>query len=237
MREHHSDLSSKISEDTTNFSRLFPKLKAFRPREELLRELGKKDGIMEDTDFGKHGDAKVRSAGITFLGQFITHDITFDKRTNLTELTDPEEVKNYRTPGLDLDCVYGLGKEQNPELYNERDTDLLKVGINDKGKDNDIPRQKNGMPIIGDERNDSTIIVAQLHLAFIKFHNEVVKYVRREKDVEKSQVFETAQKIVRWHYQWMVLHCFLPQIVDNKVVTDILLNGRKYSQRKRGRCD
>ncbi len=229
MREHHLSLTTEFAEGNhANFSRLFPDLEIFEPEENSIRELGKKGGIMEDTDFGIHGDAKVRSAGITFLGQFITHDITFDKNTGVTEIKDPEEIANYRTPALDLDCIYGLGREGNPELYDERDPALFKIGVNDQGKSNDLPREKSGIATIGDPRNDNTIIIAQLHLAFLKFHNQVVMHLRKDGNEPKKEIFGKAQEIVRWHYQWIVLNYFLPQVVDKTVIADILSNGRKY---------
>lgn len=48
------------------------------------------------------------SAGYTYLGQFIDHDITLDRDTGLdpTDVVEPESVTNFRTPALDLDSVY-----------------------------------------------------------------------------------------------------------------------------------
>ena len=43
---------------------------------------------------------------------------------------------------------------------------------------NDLPRAPHGFALIGDHRNDENLIVAQLHLAFLKFHNKVVAGIR-----------------------------------------------------------
>ena len=49
---------------------------------------------------GKAGDARTRAAGITFLGQFINHDITFDRHSSLTAPNDPAEVRTIIRPSL-----------------------------------------------------------------------------------------------------------------------------------------
>ena len=38
---------------------------------------------------------------------------------------------------------------------------------------NDLPRSPEGFALIGDHRNDENLLVAQTHLAFLKFHNKV----------------------------------------------------------------
>ncbi len=44
-------------------------------------------------------------AGMTFLGQFIDHDITLDATSSIGSRIDPRSIRNVRTPALDLDCV------------------------------------------------------------------------------------------------------------------------------------
>ncbi len=50
-------------------------------------------------------------AGYTYLGQFIDHDITLDRKTELTVNgnVEPGCIENFRTPSLDLDSLYGNG--------------------------------------------------------------------------------------------------------------------------------
>jgi hypothetical protein len=45
------------------------------------------------------------SAGFTYLGQFIDHDITFDPMSSLDRFNDPDALQDFRTPRLDLDSV------------------------------------------------------------------------------------------------------------------------------------
>ena len=45
-----------------------------------------------------------------------------------------------------------------------------------------------------------------------KFHNRLVDVMRMQR-VPRSAVFESARRMARWHYQWIVIHEFLPAIV------------------------
>jgi hypothetical protein len=97
----------------------------------------------------------------------------------------------------------------------------------------DLPRAVQGQAIIGDPRNDENIIVAQLHLAFLRFHNKVVEGLRAgtikpPPSATQDTLFEQARKLVIWHYQWIVLHDFLGRLVDKKVLGDVLEKGRAF---------
>ena len=80
----------------------------------------------------------------------------------------------------------------------------------------DLPRN-GGSPrraLIGDKRNDENLIVSQLHATFLRFHNAVVDRLEHA-NVPASRLFDEAQRLVRWHYQWAILHDFLPAIVGD----------------------
>ncbi len=52
--------------------------------------------------------------------------------------------------------------------------------------------------------------------------------------MQKENVFSEAQRLVRWHYQWIVIHEFLPLSVGEDLMDDILTNGSKcyaYNER------
>ena len=118
-------------------------------------------------------------AGFTYLGQFIDHDLTFDK-TILMEDVDisPATIESSRSPSLDLDSLYGAGPQDPGSAKFYSDGIHLKVGAADgspAGQGFDLPRETPGPgATIPDPRNDENLAVAQTHLAFIRFHNRVV---------------------------------------------------------------
>ncbi|TPI62531.1 heme peroxidase [Mesorhizobium sp. B3-1-3] len=158
-------------------------------------------------------------AGYTYLGQFIDHDITFDPSALSMQRNDPDALVDFRTPRLDLDCIYGRGPADQPYMYTEDRKFILGATKLARGnvasKATDLPRAQNGRAIIGDKRNDENVIVSQLQNVFLNFHNALCD---RYKNVE----FDDIQKLVRWHYQWVVLTDFLPKIVGENVMADIL---------------
>jgi Animal haem peroxidase len=85
----------------------------------------------------------------------------------------------------------------------------------------DLPRNsgKPARALIGDKRNDENIIVSQLHGAFLRFHNAVVD--KLDGTIASSELFDEAHRTVRWHYQWLVLHEFLPLIVGEKLAKQV----------------
>jgi hypothetical protein len=81
----------------------------------------------------------------------------------------------------------------------------------------DLPRDSSGRAIIPEGRNDENLIIVQLHKAVAKFHNRTVDYVRAQ-GIRREWVFETARRLTRWHYQWAVIHDFLPRFVGDGLV-------------------
>ena len=160
-------------------------------------------------------------AGFTYLGQFIDHDITFDPMSSLDRFNDPDALQDFRTPRLDLDSIYGSGPDDQPFLYEDDGKHML-VGEDrdfDKTRNNrpDLPRN-NAVPrraLIGDKRNDENSIVSQLQATFLRFHNRVL-------DTVAGGDFQRAQQIVRWHYQWIVLHDFLPRVVGDQTYQEVV---------------
>src|SRR6266536_1279728 len=161
------------------FGRMFRKLAPFEPSYDDLTRLA---AIMiEPTDAnGDPVDVEQPEApsnndsvpaGITYLGQFIDHDLTFDPTSKLQRENDPDGLRNFRTPRFDLDSLYGSGPDDNPFLY--QDGVKFLIGQNGTGEE-DLPRNTAGRALIADPRNDENLIVSQLHLAFLKYHNKVV---------------------------------------------------------------
>ena len=119
--------------------------------------------------------------------------------------------------------MYGRGPLAQAELYSSTDSVKLQVeNINDPAKPDDLPRRADGKAVVGDGRNDENVIVCQLHVAFLKFHNAMVNLVRAQ-GTPAGQVFERARRLTRWHYQWMVVHDFLPRMVGRETVNQLLV--------------
>lgn len=223
------------------FGRMFPNLPAFAPSEESLIKLA--EAMVDNDPENPRGDNINVPAGYTYLGQFIDHDITFDTTALGDMMVDPLAVKNFRTPKLDLDSLYGSGPDVQPYLYQKDDPDLFLIGTTNQqpgGGDpsiptelpNDLPRSPSTLATIGDPRNDENLIVAQTHLAFLKFHNKVVAGIRDgsiqiESAMGKS-TFEAAREIVIWHYQWIVLFDFLSRVIDQRQLRRVLKGGRRF---------
>jgi hypothetical protein len=200
------------------FGLMFKRLQAFEPPDELLNGLA---ATMAES--GGNVNNPDLPAGFTFLGQFIDHDLTLDTTPLSLQQQDPDALTNFRSARYDLDSVYGGSPTERPELYDPIDPDkLLIVGLDDPNKPDDVPRKSDGKAIIGDPRNDENLIVCQLHLAFMKFHNALVDHVREQGSVAADGVFEEAQRLCRWHYQWMVVHDFLPHVVGQDMVDQVL---------------
>ena len=178
-------------------------------------------------------------SGFTYLGQFVDHDLTFDK-TNVALGTNvpATQLLQARSPSLDLDSMYGAGPT-DPESAKFYEADGLHLrsgktvavdGI--AAKDGfDLPRgagsnaDEKRKAIIPDPRNDENLAVAQTHLAMIRFHNRVVDTLPAS--VPQAQRFARARELVTKHYQWMIRTDFLPRICARGVLTDVFTNGRK----------
>ncbi|HSM82715.1 MAG TPA: heme peroxidase family protein [Nodosilinea sp.] len=209
------------------FGRLFRWAPAFAKDTPAVREaltkLGAAGGIMDPGAANNPSNPAI-PAGFTFLGQFIDHDLTFDPTSSLERQSDPEAIENFRTPAFELDSMYGAGPAASPYLYDKNDRVKLLI---DAERPHDLPRNSQGVALLGDPRNDENVIVSQLHLAFIKFHNAVVDELRKQ-GVSDGTLFAEAQKLVRWHYQWIVLHEFLPLIAGKTVTESVLRRGRRF---------
>ncbi|MBO3743444.1 peroxidase family protein [Actinoplanes flavus] len=216
-----SEIAVKAGRDKEGrFGIMFKNTEAYAPPEDLLRSLAAQMGEPTTPNPTDLDNPRI-PAGFTFLGQFIDHDMTLD-RTPLAEAqADPLALTNFDTPVFDLGSLYGRGPDQDPDLY-EADRTRMKIVRNANGVD-DLPRRDDGSAIIGDARNDENLIVAQLHLAFAKFHNRVLS------EGLASNLAE-AQRITRWHFQWVIIHDFLDKIAGSEVVGRFLDNKGKVKR-------
>lgn len=182
-----------------------------------------------DIDEGRVSGLK---AGYTYLAQFIDHDITFDQ-TVLFHGSGSLLAKNTRTPRLDLDSLYGGGPSVSPKLFTG---DGCSFSIRENSPTNGEDDLVRGVveAVIGDRRNDSNLIISQMHLAFLKFHNNILKSLNAASE-NKSTLFVTARQTVCKHYQWIVLNEFLPLLAGTEIVAGVLkIFGRKLQNLKEG---
>lgn len=70
-----------------------------------------------------------------------------------------------------------------------------------------------------------------MHVALLKLHNRLVDHVRAA-GVAADDVFAEAQRLTRWHYQWVVVHDYLPLHVGQELVDEILsVSHTQFEQR------
>lgn len=203
------------------FGRLYPELPAlssFAPGPAALGAVGgPMDGGNPPPNDTTQNNPRIK-AGYTFLGQFIDHDLTLDVTSSLEQQVDPDAVENFRTPALELDSLYGLGPDVQPYLYDQHPDRRFRFLI---GKDGiDLPRNPQGVALIGDPRNDENLIVSQLHRVFLQFHNQVFD-TATDPAMGLRARFERTQQLVRWHYQWIVVNEFLPRLLGTKTAERI----------------
>jgi hypothetical protein len=219
-------LTSKDRLAEGRFGTMFKRLPAFAPRDDLLEGLART--MVEDQTIPDDQNLNTSPrlfAGFTFIGQFIDHDITFDNTPLDQQQADPDARVNFRTPRYDLDSVYGRGPASEPAFYDPADRDKLLLAANINGVE-DVPRDAAGHAIIPEHRNDENLIVVQLHKAVARFHNRLVDYARSQ-GMRSEWVFETARRLTRWHYQWAVIHDFLPRFIGDELVGP---NGAVYRE-------
>ena len=194
--------------------------------------------------YGTNPDNPTMTAGSTFVGQFVDHDITFDQTSQLGVPQNPLTSPNTRTPALDLDSVFGGGPGVRPDLYvqNRDGTVGPKLKIGTGGVHEDVPRLPNGdgtyQALLGDPRNDENLMIAGLHCAHILCYNRVLDHLhnlnlRAFPTAQTSQgtaydAFLQARQVTLWHYQWLLVNEHLPQIAGQQVVDDVLHNGNRF---------
>jgi Animal haem peroxidase len=214
------DTTPASSTETGRFGRMFRHLPAAQHTKQQLKALAATmfgEAATADHKLGVDDDEENRliPAGYTYLGQFIDHDLTFDPVSSLDRQNDPNALTDFRTPRLDLDSVYGRGPAHLPYIYHPDGTFRL-------GPGGDLPRGPDHHALIIDPRNDENLIVSQLHGVFLKLHNARMKALAGPAGLTPDARFLEAQRWVRWHYQWVVVHDFLPKVAGQDVVDDIL---------------
>lgn len=206
-------------------------------------------GTAMATDTGATTFNSTIPAVFTYFGQFIDHNITAqtDREIGVSRIATPDgkvmdltplpakevvyKLINGRRPKLDLNQLYGdgpgIGNNASPteadELFDQA-TLAFKIVVSSPGFD--VPRQNDGTAIIADMRNNENLNVSQLHCAFLLFHNKVIASLPTT--MSKESRFIRARQLVRWAYQYVVLHDYLMNVCDPIIVEDVIANGARY---------
>ena len=109
--------------------------------------------------------------------------------------------------------MYGRGPDLDPQLYASDGVRMRIVRTADGVED--LPRRDDGTALIGDPRNDENVVIAQLHLPFLKFHN-------RLPDTGLATTLVQAQRLTRWHFQYLIVNDFLKAVVGPELVAAML---------------
>ena len=220
----------------SHYSRLFGG--PFEGHDEThLRELASRMKDVPENRRGRPRRGDLAPSGFVYLGQFLDHDLTRDETRLERASPDPEQTRNFRVPRLNLESVYGGGPKESPHLY-----DLSESGSETflLGDTQAVPRKKirstpddfhrrNGRPLLADDRNDQHLILAQLHVVFLQFHNRMVAHLKggafSDEAFSGETIFETARRLVIWHYQWIVRNEFLKWFILPEILADIEKHG------------
>jgi Animal haem peroxidase len=220
----------------SHYSRLFGG--PFAGHNEMhLRELSMRMKDIPENRRGRPRRGDLAPSAFVYLGQFLAHDVTRDE-TNLERASaTPEQTRNFHAPRLNLESVYGGGPQKSPDLYDlsENGNETFLLGNTEGMPRKNIPStlndfyRRDGRPLLADDRNDQHLILAQLHVVFLQFHNRVVDYLKggafSDQAFPDETIFETAQRLVVWHYQWIVRNEFLKWFILPEVLADIEKHG------------
>ena len=214
------------------YGRMFPGLDPLGADPHRLMRAGDAGGICDAAAsldrLAPDGDDAAGAAGWPFFGQIVAHDITAD-RSPIMGGVDPEALRNARSPKLNLEMLYADGPIGTPYLFDLADP--AKFLLVSDGED--VPRNPQGVALIGDPRNDVHLFSLSLHLALQHAHNRIVDRLRSH-EVPEADVFDRARSTLTWHYQWIVVHDFLPRLVGRDLVGQVLTEGGRWFAPKPG---
>jgi hypothetical protein len=164
------------------------------------------------------------SAGYTYFGQFVDHDLTKDK-SSLDEVlkTEPHELLNRQSAKLDLSHLYGEGPNGSANLY-ERGS-YLKVGKPGKrGLPFDIPIDPvTSRWVLADDRSGENWILRQITAVFGRLHNFAIDHC--DPAIAHLPEFERARLQTTWQFQRLVSGDYLRTVLDPEVYTTVFENG------------
>ena len=164
-------------------------------------------------------------------------------------------LRNGRQPALNLDSVYGDGPTfpggpptEAANMYDGHQS-CSSPTVTSAGRPatRSLPRTTSNATCSGARSSTDgassataattrTSIVAQLHVAFVRFHNAVLDVVRDAPGdpLDDRALFARVRQLVSWHYQWLVVHDYLKTVTQTGVVDKVLLGGNKVFTERNG---
>jgi hypothetical protein len=203
------------------YRRMFPDLDPLDTDPQLLMREGDTGGACDGEDQGAPDDAS-EAAGWPFFGQLIAHDITAD-RSPINSGVEPGALRNSRAPRLNLEILYSDGPVGSPFLFDLHDPAKFLLGPDGA----DVPRNQQGVALIGDPRDDVHLFVLTLHVALLRAHNRIADRLRAA-GVADGDVFDQARTTLTWHYQWIAVHDYLPRLAGEDLVEQVLADGGRW---------
>ena len=234
----------------TVFGRMFPDLgpanAATNRVRDALRDIGKLGGPLDAQDnlaagpvdlivdpalSANNANNPTHTAGTTFMGQFLDHDMTFDTTSRLGVTTAPERTRE-RT---DAFARPGLGLRQRAERV------LSALRLARPRQAADLERRPLRGPAAhiverGDHRRpaqrrepDDRRPAGRVHQ--VPQQRRSTTFAREDRWISTSRAFAEARRLTTWHYHWLIVKEFLPLFVGQARVDSVLRNRRFYRPR------
>jgi len=204
---------------TAKQGRLFPAHQVPVPPDDELQK------IIDFFPTGPASSGNTVPAGYTYFGQFLAH-----------ELVSGNGVGSIRSPVLDLDSIYGRGWLEPLAPRNEQTGEFLLGWATAFGKFprrcGDLLRDATRRAIIPEPRNDENLIIAQLHLLFQRFHNGIIRFLKRSDPryhaFSGEQMYGLARLLTIDTLQRIALHDYLSEVTQTAIREDIFNHGNRY---------
>ena len=251
---HHSGAAHRHAGITQHFGRIFDRMRPFadpgkKGLEAALVDIGSPGGILDardaldrgpvdlitDLSLSAHNPEQPHAHGRDDLLRPVhgpRHDLRHRRRRWASRPTRSARRTAGRRRSTSTRCT-GPARSGSPQLYDP--TDRAKLKVESGGLFEDVPRMADGTAIIGDPRNDENVVISGLQAAFLKFHNNAVDRLRAGGTTERQpRLYSEARRLTTWHYQWMILHEFLPLFVGQSMVDSIVRRGRRFYRPGKG---